>query len=107
MKTFEQFDRETAKRKTGYYGEGVDMYTKRDGSGQRVFRVQWFERNGRFASHAEYLQAIKSLATSQPMPREWVECNETFPYTAEGLQAALEFSKAAEPKREAFRNREA
>ena len=37
---------------------------------------------------------------------EWVEKNQTFPYSEEGLQAALAFSESLEPKREAFWNRE-
>ena len=110
IKTFEEFDKQVGKRKTGYYGMGVDMYTRRNGNRERVFRVQWFERNVKYPTHDDWKKAV-AHARQGWFPRgglgsEWVEKNQTFPYTPEGLEAALEFSKSVEPKLEAFRNRE-
>lgn len=110
MKTFEEFDKQVGMHKTGYYGSGVDMYTKRNGNRERVFRVQWFERNVKYPTHADWKKAV-SLAKQGWFPRgglgsEWVEKSQTFPYTPEGLEAALEFNMAMKPKRDEFLNRE-
>lgn len=91
MKTFEEFDAEVGNRKTGFYGQGVDMYTKRDGSCERVFRVKWWERNSKYPTHRDW---EKALRLSSSYVREWVEKQQVFPYTAEGLEAALEFAQS-------------
>ena len=110
MLTFSEFDKKVGNRKTGGYGYGVDMYTKRDGSNVRVFRVQWYERNSKYPTHADWKRAY-NLAKQGWHPcgglgNEWVEKNQTFPYTEQGLQAALAFSESVQPMREAFRDRE-
>lgn len=108
--TFEEFDAQVGNRKTGYYGRGVEMYTKRDGTGERVFCVKWFERNVRYPTHEDWRKAIK-LAKRGLYPRgglgsEWVEKRRLFPYSEEGLSQAIVFSESLEPLREAFWNRE-
>ena len=107
---FVDFNRRVGNHKTGVYGNGVDMYTKRSGNHERVFRVQWYERSRRYPTHADWKKAV-ACAKNGWFPRgglgsEWVEKNQTFPYSEEGLQAALAFSESLEPKREAFWNRE-
>ena len=112
MQSFKEFNETVGKRKTGYYGNGVDMYTRRDGSDERVFRVQWYERNKKYPTHEAYKQARQKQRVAGmngfycPAGREWVEKNQTFPYTENGLQAALAFSESVQPMREAFQNRE-
>ena len=108
--TFAEFDARIGKRKTGFYGQGVDMYTRRDGSNERVFRVQWHERNAKYPTHRHWKKAM-AAARGGWIPRgglgsEWVEKNRTFPYTEDGLAEALAFSESIAPKREAFWNRE-
>ena len=110
MKTFVEFDKEIGNRKTCGYGHGVDMYTKRTGDRERVFRVQWYERSSKYPTHEDWKKAV-NRAKSGWMPRgglgrEWVEKNQTFPYSEEGLAAAIAFSDSIEPMREAFWNRE-
>ena len=110
METFAEFNERVGSRKTGGYGHGVDMYTKRNGNHERVFRVQWFERSAKYPTHADYKKAVR-MAKSGWMPRggigrEWVEKNQTFPYSADGLQAAIAFSDSVQPMREAFWNRD-
>ena len=108
--SFAEFDSKIGNRKTGYYGDGVDMYTKRSGDRERVFRVQWYERNSKYPTHADFKKAL-NRAKSGWFPRgglgsEWVEKNQTFPYSEDGLKAALAFSESIQPMREAFWNRE-
>lgn len=110
MESFAEFDKRVDDRKTGWYGYGVDMYTKRTGNRERVFRVQWYERNSKYPTHADYKKALRR-AKSGWFPRgglgsEWVEKNQTFPYSEEGLEAAISFSESVQPMREAFNNRE-
>lgn len=110
MRTFEEFNKEIGNCKTGGYGHGVDMYTKRDGSNLRVFRVQWYERNSKYPTHADWKKAL-NLARQGWHPRgglgnEWVEKNQTFPYSEDGLAAAIAFSESIQPMWEAFWNRE-
>lgn len=112
MKTFAEFNEQVGNRKTGGYGYGVDMYTKRNGNRERVFRVQWYERSAKYPTHTDYKKALhKQRVASQngyyvPAGREWVEKNQTFPYTEDGLKAAIAFSDSVQPMREAFWNRE-
>lgn len=108
METFAEFNERVGNRKTGGYGYGVDMYTKRSGDRERVFRVQWYERNSKYPTHAAYKKALKTarLYGNRSYISEWVEKNQTFPYSADGLQAAIAFSDSVQPMREAFRNRE-
>lgn len=89
MKTFEEFNAEVGNRKTGYYGNGVDMYTKRDGSNERVFCVKWFERNSKYPTHKDWKKAQRLC--SNKYISEWVEKRQLFAYTPQGLEAALEF----------------
>jgi hypothetical protein len=94
-RTFEEFDKEVGKRKTGIYGFGVDMYTKRSGNRERVFRVQWYERSSKYPTHEDYVKALRKQRSAAangfycPAGSEWVEKNKTFDYTPEGLEAAL------------------
>ena len=110
METFAEFNERIGNRKTGGYGYGVDMYTKRSGNRERVFRVQWYERNSKYPTHADYKKAV-NRAKNGWFPRgglgsEWVEKNQTFPYSADGLKAAITFSDSVQPMREAFHNRD-
>lgn len=110
--SFAEFDKKVGNRKTGVYGRGVDMYTKRNGSNERVFRVQWYERSVKYPTHEDYKKALRKQRVASangyycPAGREWVEKNQTFPYSENGLQAALAFSESVQPMREAFWNRE-
>lgn len=106
--TFAQFDEKVGNRKTGQYGHYVDMYTKRTGNRERVFRVQWYERNVKYPTHAEFKKALKAARQrgNRAYISEWVEKNQTFPYTEDGLRAALAFAKTIEPMWELFYNRE-
>ena len=105
METLAEFNERVGNRKTGYYGYGVDMYTKRTGDRERVFRVQWYERNSKYPTHADFKKALKR-GNHRGYISEWVEQNQTFPYTENGLKAAIAFSESVEPMREAFYNRE-
>lgn len=110
MQTFAEFDKKVGNRKTGYYGNGVDMYTKRNGNRERVFRVTWPERNVKYPTHEEYKKAERKQRNARrngfyfEVGREFVTQTQLFPYTEEGLKAALAFSKSVEPKRDAFWN---
>ena len=90
---FARFDADTRGRKTGVFGEGVDMYTRRTGDRERVFRVSWSEP--RYASREAFEAAMENAGRK---PSSWsfadeYERNEVlFPYTGEGLARALEFS---------------
>lgn len=112
METFAEFNERIGNRKTGGYGYGVDMYTKRSGDRERVFRVQWYERSVKYPTHEDYKKAIRKQRSAAangfywPAGREWVEKNQTFLYSADGLQAAIAFSESIQPMREAFYNRE-
>lgn len=108
METLAEFNERIGNRKTGYYGYGVDMYTKRTGDRERVFRVQWYERNSKYPTHAAFKKALKSarLCGNRSYISEWVQQNQTFPYTDDGLKAAIAFSESVQPMREAFYNRE-
>ena len=110
--SFAEFDKKVGSRKTGFYGHGVDMYTRRDGSNERVFRVQWYERNSKYPTREDYKKASRKQMNASrngfycPAGREWVEKNQLFPYNEEGLVAALAFSESVQPMREEFKNRE-
>ena len=113
MKTFEEFDKEVGNRKTGYYGKGVDMYTKRTGNRERVFRVQWYERSVKYPTHEDYIKALRKQKACAKngfyynAGSEWVEKNRTFDYTPEGLDAALWWAEnVAAPMWEEFANRD-
>ena len=105
---FEIFDKEFGKRKTGYFFGGMDMYTLRDGSNQRVIRVTWPERNVKYPTHEDYVKALRKQRNASrngfycPAGREWVFHNQLFPYTEQGFEAALKFHDALEPKFEAY-----
>ena len=108
--TFEEFDRLTKGRKTGCYGYGVEMYTRRTGDRSRAFQIKWYERNGKYPTHRHWKRAL-AKARSGWMPQgglgsEWVEKRRTFPYTPEGLAEAVAFSEEIQPMREEFWNRE-
>lgn len=98
-KSFAEFNTEVGTRKTGYYGYGVDMYTMRTGSKERVFRVQWYERNPKYPTHEDYKRALRR---ARNYINEWIEKNEVFPYTPEGLDEAIRFSESVQPKRDEF-----
>lgn len=104
MKTLEQFRAELGKRKTGYYGQGIDTYTKRDGSNERVLRVTWFVQNADFATYEDFEKAVKRLRKSNnpnaKMPRFWHKEERLFPFTDEGLAAAIRMSDATAGFRE-------
>ena len=111
--SFEEFDAAVGTRKTGYYGHGVDMYTKRDGSGERVFRVQWYERSKRYPTHEDYKKALRKQLNAAkngfycPAGNEWVQKNKLFNYTEKGLEAALYWAEhVAFPANEKFQERE-
>ena len=108
METFAEFNERIGNRKTGGYGYGVDMYTKRSGDRERVFRVQWYERNSKYPTHAAYKKALKiaRLYGNRSYISEWVQQNQTFPYTDDGLKAAIAFSESIQPMLEVFHNRE-
>lgn len=90
---FARFDADTSGRKTGVFGEGVDMFTRRTGDRERVFRVSWWEP--RYASRESFEAAMESAGRK---PSSWSTADEykknevLFPYTGEGLASALEFS---------------
>lgn len=64
------------RHKTGYFtGTGVEWYTRRDGSGERVIKV---EHRVKMAKKGKY-GSTHRLA------------NELFPFTPEGLRAAVTF----------------
>ena len=61
---FVDFNRRVGNHKTGVYGNGVDMYTKRSGNHERVFRVQWYERSRRYPTHADWKKLLLALRTA-------------------------------------------
>ena len=108
--TFEIFDKSFGNRKTGFFFGGMDMYTRRDGSDERVIRVTWPERNIKYPTHEDYKKALRRQRSASrsgfycPAGREWVFHNQLFPYTEQGFEAALKFHDALEPKFEAYRH---
>lgn len=112
METFAEFNERVGSHKTGYYGFDIDMYTKRNGNRDRVFRVMWPERNSKYPTHDDYKKALRKQRSASangfycPAGNEWVWQNQLFPYTENGLKAAISFSDSVEPKREAFYSRD-
>ena len=91
---FAAFDERVGAHKTGVFGHYVEMYTKRSGDRERVFCVKWYERNGKFPTAEAWEREcrIRRRGNGFYTPgNEWVEKRRLFPYTAEGLQAAVEF----------------
>lgn len=92
------------KRKTGYFGcikaaepvktghlagcgVSIDWYTRRNGSNERVIRVQWF---------AKPVCRVKEYDGGYwfwTKKRELRERNELFPFTVEGLELAERFAE--------------
>ena len=111
---FKEYNEAVGNRKTGGYvhGTNVDMYTKRSGSRERVFRVKWYERNSAYPTHEAFEKALhrESMLAAKgygcKIISEWVEKNQTFPYSPDGLEAAIKFDKSLEPMYEKFLNRE-
>ena len=111
--SFQEFDEAVGSRKTGIYGRGVDMYTRRDGSNQRVFRVSWYERSVKYPTHKDYEKALRRQEVAArngfycPAGNEWVEKNRLFDYDENGLEAALWWAEhVAAPMNEKFQQRE-
>ena len=87
----ELFEREAAdtKHKTGYFtGTGVDWYTRRDGSNARVIRVQYHEPR---TTKKRLVELYDGRVIEYG--RDMVRKNQLFPFTLEGLRAAVEFHK--------------
>ena len=111
METFAEFDARVGSHRTGGYGHGVDMYTRR-GTDERVFRVKWYERSSKYPTHADYQEALRRQRAASrngfycPAGNEWVEKNKLFGYDEQGLAAAIAWSDFVQPLREAFWDRE-
>ena len=76
------------KRKTGSFtGTGVEWYTRRDGSGERVCKVEYL--TPRVAPKKKCIWGGKPVEIGSDM----VLKAELFPFTPEGLRAAVEFRK--------------
>ena len=109
--TFEQFDKQVGNHKTGWLkGESIDMYTRRTGERERVFRVSYPERNSKYPTHEDYAKAQKRaqkmwrMGIQTEYVNEFVWKQQLFPYSAKGLEMARTFNETvAEPIREAVR----
>ena len=80
---------EADKHKTGWFRDTyVEWYTKRDGSGQRVIKVAYC---------APRVTGKKLVTlwdgTVAKVGHDMVRKNELFPYSPEGLKAAILFSE--------------
>lgn len=76
--------------KTGCFrGTGVDWYTRRGGSGVRVIRVQWYAPR-RTPKKPVMLYDGKVVEVGS----DTVQKNELFPFTLEGLKAAVSFRQS-------------
>lgn len=85
------FEREEAdtKHKTGYFcGTGCEWYTRRDGSGQRVIKVAYYAPRV-----AEKKLVMLWDGTVAKVGHDTVRKNELFPFTLDGLKAAVEFAR--------------
>ena len=84
---FEQEQADT-KHKTGYFcGTGCEWYTKRDGSGQRVIKVAYY------APRVTEKKLVTLWdGTVAKVGHDTVRKNELFPFTLQGLKAAVEFA---------------
>lgn len=85
------FEREEAdtKHKTGYFcGTGCEWYTRRDGSGQRVIKVAYYAPRV-----AEKKVVMLWDGTVAKAGHDTVRKNELFPFTLDGLKAAVEFAR--------------
>jgi len=86
--SFEEIEKAMAKRKTffvgGLKGCGIDVYTKRDGSGTRVLRVKWYVPNPNNPDHDPYLAL-------------GIERSQLFAFSAKGLAAAVHFIEFIDP----------
>ena len=75
--------------KTGFFaGTGVDWYTRRNGSNKRVIRVEYLKPR----------TAKKQLITLYDgrvieYGRDMIRKNQLYPFTLEGLRAAVMFAK--------------
>ena len=77
------------KRKTGSFtGTGVKWYTRRDGSGERVCKVEYL--TPRTAPKKKLIWGGKPVEIGDDM----VLKTELFPFTPEGLRAAVAFRMA-------------
>ena len=76
MKTFEEWDQEIGTHKTGKYNKKIDMYTRRDGSNERVICVRWSTRQDKYHFGVEH----KAL----------------FEFSPQGFEQAIKFADTVE-----------
>lgn len=84
MMNFEELAAAMGERKT-YECNGFHVYTKRDGSGVRMFRVEWHEKNPKNRTGREYYSRGRRV----PL---YVARVHDFPFTPEGYEAAQRFA---------------